>query len=121
LRSEFRKNIKLSILIGDDPFTKMIREGIQRSLFIYKYQDLLWGPGDPFAEIKIDEQAFIYTLDYATEIGIWPRQPKTVTPPVTSDPTSSGGTSYPTGTICGSVRRGLRKWARRKHPIGWGW
>ncbi|MBE9255071.1 ATP-binding protein [Synechocystis salina LEGE 00031] len=102
LRSEFRKNIRLSIMIGDDPFTKMIRDGIHRDLFVYKYQDLLWGPGDPFAEIKIDEQAFVYTLNYATEIGIWPRQPKPVAPPVTSDPTPSGGAYYPTGTTSGS-------------------
>ena len=62
----------------------------------------MWGPGDPFAEIKIDEQAFVDTLDYATEIGIWPRQPKPVTQTVTPAPTSSSGGTYPTETTAGT-------------------
>jgi hypothetical protein len=89
LRSEFRKNIRLSIMIGDDPFIRMIRDGVQKNLFVYKYGDLMFGPGDPFAEIKIDEQAFVYTLDYATEIGIWPRQPKPTPPPPLTNSTES--------------------------------
>lgn len=88
LRSEFRQNIKLSMVIGDDPFIRMIRDGVGRNLWVYKYGDLLFGQGDPYAEIKIDEQAFIYTVDYAKESGIWPRQPKPLTQP--SSPSSSG-------------------------------
>lgn len=103
LRAEFRKNIRLSILTGDDPFIRMIRDGVQRNLFVYKYGDLMFGPGDPFAEIRLDEQAFVYTLDYAIAIGIWPRQPKPVSPSTT---TPGNSTTYPTGTPATTVSVG---------------
>jgi hypothetical protein len=51
----------------------MVRLGIEQELYVYKYGDLLLGKGDPYAEIKIDEQAVIYTTAYAKEHNIWPR------------------------------------------------
>jgi hypothetical protein len=89
LRLEFRKNTRLPILLGDDLFTKMIRQGIERNLFVYRQGDLLLGPGDAYADIKIEEGAYVYTLDHATEHGIWPRPPVTPPSPV-YDPSPSG-------------------------------
>jgi hypothetical protein len=60
LRSEFRKNTRLPMMIGNDPFVRLIRKGVESSLFVYKYEGLLFGPGDPFADIKLDEQAIVY-------------------------------------------------------------
>lgn len=73
LRNEFRKDPRLPILIGDDNFTKLIRKGIRDGDYIYKSGDLLVGPGDPDAQIRIDEQSFVYTFKYAGEQQLWPR------------------------------------------------
>jgi hypothetical protein len=64
LREDFRKDPGLPILIGDDIFIRGIRRG-----------DLLFGPGDPAADVKIDEQALVFTMPFAKEKGIWPRKP----------------------------------------------
>ena len=74
LRGEFRKDPRLPIMLGDDNFEKMVRRGIDESVYVYRSGDLLLGPGDPWAEIKVDQQSFVYTLAYASEQGIWPRQ-----------------------------------------------
>jgi hypothetical protein len=62
------------MLVGDDVFIKGIRLGIDQDDYVYQSGDLLRGKGDPHAEIKVDEQSFIYTTSYAQEHGIWPRQ-----------------------------------------------
>jgi hypothetical protein len=82
LRREFRADVQLPILIGDAVFTKGIRDGVARSEYIYQYRELLLGPGDPATSITISEDAFVYTMAYAKERGIWPVPPPT--PPPTS-------------------------------------
>jgi len=72
LREEFRRDPALPILVGDDVFLKGIRKGIDEGRFVYRRGDLVLGKGDPWADIKIDEQSFVYTADYAGEHGIWP-------------------------------------------------
>lgn len=73
LRTEFRQDPSLPILVGDDVFIKGIRQGIDQDVYIYQSGDLLRGKGDPHSEIKVDEQSFLYTTAYAREHGIWPR------------------------------------------------
>jgi hypothetical protein len=80
LRTEFRQDPSLPMLVGDEVFIKGIRLGIEQDDYVYQSGDLLRGKGDPHAEIKVDEQSFIYTTSYAQEHGIWPRQePKSET------------------------------------------
>jgi hypothetical protein len=102
LRGEFRRDAGLPILIGDAVFTKGIRDGVTRSEYIYQYRDLLLGPGDPPASIAISEDAFVFTMTYAKEHGIWPPVPPA--PATPTSPTNSGGIApgHPT-TFGGSV------------------
>lgn len=88
LRGEFRQDASLPILVGDEVFIKGIRQGIDQGDYIYKSGELLRGKGDPHAEIKIDEQSFIYTITYAQDHGIWPRTPPAPQPPPAPAPTS---------------------------------
>ena len=92
LRGEFRKDPRLPIMLGDDLFVKMVRLGIGQEIYVYQSGDLLLGQGDPYAEIKIDEQSIVYTITYAKEHGIWPRP--TVTPPTEKADTSGGSITY---------------------------
>ena len=73
LRDEFRRDPGLPILLGDDIFIKGIRRGIEQGDYVYQRGDLLFGPGDPPAAVRIDEQAVILTMAYARGAGVWPR------------------------------------------------
>ena len=95
LRAEFRKDTRLPIILSDDTFIKMVRQGIQQGIYIYQSGDLLMGKGDPYADIKIDEQSIIFTTSYATERGIWPRP--TVAPTENPSTRSSDRTTYKNG------------------------
>ena len=87
LRDEFRRDPSLSILLSDDVFRKAIRKGIEEGVYIYKRGDLLAGQGDPMPTINIDEEATIFTMDFAKSKGLWPRPaPK---PP--AQPATAGG------------------------------
>lgn len=93
LRNEFRQDPSLPMLVGDDVFIKGIRQGIDQDVYIYRSGDLLRGKGDPHAEIKVDEQSFVFTTSYAREHNIWPRPEPTPAPSSgTSGGASSGGT-----------------------------
>lgn len=90
LRQEYYLDPALPILIGDDVFIKGIRNGVERGEFVYRKGDLTYGQGDPGASIEIDEQAFVYTMDYAKQKGIWPRPaPIAAAPPPGSPPVFS--------------------------------
>ena len=73
LRDEFRRSPALPMLIGDDIFIRGIRRGVAHGDYVYRRGDLLFGPGDPPAEVLIDEQALVLTMAYAKNIGVWPR------------------------------------------------
>ena len=73
LRGEFRRDPGLPILIGDSVFIRGVRLGVERGEYVYQRAGLLYGKGDPPAEISVDEQSFVYTSDYAKNQGIWPR------------------------------------------------
>ncbi|MEQ1731000.1 MAG: DUF499 domain-containing protein, partial [Vicinamibacterales bacterium] len=84
LRNEFRKDPRLPMLIGDGNFIALVRKGIDEDAFVYKAGDLLLGKGDPWADIKIDDNALVHTSAFAKQQGIWPRPavtPAEVFPP----------------------------------------
>ena len=64
---------------------KAIRQGIEQGEYVYRSGDLLYGKGDPAAVIRVDEQSFVFTSEYAKEKGIWPR-PATPRPPLEPPP-----------------------------------
>ena len=72
LRDEFRRDPALPI-VGDDVFVRGVRRGIEQGEYVYRRGDLLFGPGDPPAEIAIDEQSVVFTMAYAKNKGVWPR------------------------------------------------
>ena len=93
LRNEFRRDPALPILIGDDTFIRGVRRGIEQGEYVYQRGDLLFGPGDPSASIMIDEQAVVFTMAYAKNVGIWPRpKPGELKP---GDPPGNGGGAEP--------------------------
>lgn len=98
LRTEFRQDPSLPMLVGDDVFIKGIRLGIDQDIYIYKSGDLLRGKGDPHAEIKVDEQSFIYTTVYARDHAIWPRPEPTPEPTVNTGSSVSDDNSTSTGS-----------------------
>lgn len=91
LRNEFRQDPSLPMLVGDEVFIKGIRQGIDQEVYIYRSGDLLRGKGDPHAEIKVDEQSFVFTLTYAIEHNLWPRPEAKTTPPPDIIPGSGQG------------------------------
>lgn len=80
LRAEFRKEPRLQIMLGDDNFVKLVRAGVEQGEYIYRSGELLYGKGDAYAEIKIDDQSVVMTVAYATQQGVWPRKAKSVRP-----------------------------------------
>ncbi|MDA9436274.1 ATP-binding protein [Bradyrhizobium sp. CCBAU 51627] len=100
LRDEFRKDPSLSILLSDDVFRKLIRKGIEEGVYIYQREGLLAGQGDPMPNIQIDEQAMIFTIDFAKSKGLWPRQVAVSLPKV---PTGVGAGPSPVGGGDGSA------------------
>jgi hypothetical protein len=102
LRSEFRRDPALPILISDSPFIRGIQNGVERGEYVYRFRELLFGPGDPFTHINITDDAFVFTMTYAREHGIWPRpQPVPAEPAQIQVPTGpvvqfpGSGTSGP--------------------------
>ena len=95
LREEFRRDRALPLLLGDEPFRKMVREGVDRDIFVYVRGDVVYAAGTPPMSIEIGENAILYTKRQAEEDGVWPRQaPKPepsshqppITPPVSPSP-----------------------------------
>ena len=86
LRGEFRRDPALPMLVGDDVFVRGIRNGIESGEYVYRRDELLYGPGDPVAAIAIDAQAAVLTMVFARNKGIWPR------PKVDPEAHDGGGT-----------------------------
>ena len=96
LRDEFRRDPALPILIGDDIFIRGIRRGVERGEYVYQKGELLYGPGDPVAQISIDEESVVSTMAYAKNTRLWPRKPKD----------GGGGTGARGGTGAGGDKPG---------------
>lgn len=104
LRHEFRCDPALPMLVGDDVFVRGIRRGVESGEYVYVRSDLVYGPGDPAAEIVIDEQASVLTMEFARNKRVWPRQgleddngePPSGPPPTPPDlpPTSPTDTTF---------------------------
>lgn len=77
LRDEFRKDPALSIHSSDSVLIRAINQGINQGDYLYRSGDLLCGPGDPLPSVKIDENSFVFTIQFAKEKGMWPRQAPT--------------------------------------------
>ena len=95
LRDEFRKDPALSIHAHDSVLIRAITQGIQQGDYVYRRGELLCGPGDPMASIIIDEQSFVFTMQFAKEKNIWPRPVPTTTPPPGEDTGTTEGLSLP--------------------------
>jgi hypothetical protein len=95
LRDEFRKDPALSIHAADSVLIRAITQGIQQGDYVYRRGELLCGPGDPMASIIIDEQSFVFTMQFAKEKNIWPRPVSTITPPPGGDSGVAGGLPLP--------------------------
>lgn len=95
LRSEFREDPTLPMLVGDDIFVRGIRVGIEQGEYIYKSGSLLLGKGDPYADVKIDEQSMVFTAAYAREHKIWPRPAPEPASRPGDKPDVSAGQLYP--------------------------
>ena len=93
LRDEFRRDPGLPMLLGHDIFIRGIRLGIKQGDYVYQRGDLLFGPGDPPAGIRIDEQAVVMTMAYAKNKGLWPRQESESTDDDEQGSGSGGGES----------------------------
>ena len=94
LRDEFRRDPALPI-VGDNVFVRGVRRGIEQGEYVYRRGDLLFGPGDPPAEIAIDEQSVVFTMAYANNKGVWPRPkpapPASPAPPAPAFPPAPDG------------------------------
>jgi hypothetical protein len=95
LRDEFRKDPALSIHAHDSVLIRAITQGIQQGDYVYRRGELLCGPGDPMASIIIDEQSFVFTMQFAKEKNIWPRPVPTATPQPGGDSGTTDGLSLP--------------------------
>jgi len=105
LRDEFRKDPALPILLGDEVFVRAIRKGVEDSIFVYRSGTLLYGPGDPNADIRIDENSVVFTMDYARQHDIWPR-PKVETGGEPGGVDKGGATGGGGGTGAGGDTHG---------------
>jgi len=95
LRHEFRRDPGLPILLGDVVFVRGVRQGIQQGEYVYRRGELLLGPGDPSAQIAIDEQSTVFTMVYARSVDIWPRKPKPSADEPSDDDSDGGGRPLP--------------------------
>lgn len=74
LREEFRRDRSQPILLGDEPFRKLVLAGVDRDVFVYGKGDVVFAKGLPPLAIEVSENAFVYTKRYAEDEGIWPKR-----------------------------------------------
>ena len=72
LRQEYRSNVDLPMLIGNNTLKAGIAQGVELGEFVYQDGDLVWKKGDPKVEfIKLDANVFVMTEQYAREQGLF--------------------------------------------------
>ena len=119
LRAEFRRDPALPILISDMPFTRGIQNGVERAEYVYRFRGLVFGPGDPFTHIEISDDAFVFTMTYAREHGIWPSPKPAPTEPATpKDPTGPLYSVSRSGNPRDSAASGSLGRSQRRSPGG---
>lgn len=107
LRAEFRRDPALPILISDSPFIRGIQNGVERGEYVYRFRELLFGPGDPFTHINIADDAFVFTMTYAREHGIWPRPQPAASEPVPLKEATGPVVQFPGSGNAGTVQQPL--------------
>ena len=120
LRDEFRQDPALPMLIGDQVFVRCLRLGVEQGRFVYRRGDFLFGPEDPgAAEIVVDGESTICTVQYAKNKGFWPR-PAPEKPDPKPDPIRDDDRDRRTGEGEDSGERGRREsgGARSERPPG---
>jgi len=106
LRNEFRREPRFPMLMGDEGFRAMIVDAVNRGVFVYQNGDLIFGQGDPVAEIKVDQDSKVYTIERAKELKLWPRILEDE--PEADDPSGEGGNDTdenPVGVGAGSPQQ----------------
>lgn len=111
LRHEFRCNPALPILVGDEVFLRGIRQAVEAGEYVYRRGDLVCGKGDPFAQVRIDEEGRIYTAEQARDEGVWPR-PAPTAPPERPQPPAVSGQPIPYKTSPSGTTRTVADGAR---------
>lgn len=76
LRREYRRDPGLPMLVGNNVLIRGIHNGVEAGKYVYQKGELIYGPGDPAATIEVDENAFVYTVEHARELNVWPVTPK---------------------------------------------
>ena len=107
LRAEFRRDPALPILISDSPFIRGIQNGVERGEYVYRFRELLFGPGDPFTHINIADDAFVFTMTYAREHGIWPRPQPAASEPAPLKEATGPVVQFPGSGNAGTVQQPL--------------
>jgi hypothetical protein len=75
LRNEYYRDPALPILLGDQVLKACLRKGLDEGLFVYKEGERLEGQELPPGILSISEDAQIFMMGKALEMGVWP--PKT--------------------------------------------
>jgi hypothetical protein len=101
LRNEYRRNPRLSMLLDDGPLRDCVRKGIESGIFVYQSGSMLCGQGDPMCEIRLSDDAFVYTTEKANEVGIWPRKPKEPEPTPDPEPAGAGAVGNAVANVDG--------------------
>jgi hypothetical protein len=86
LRQEYCRDPSLPILLGDQAFKSCLRMGLEEGLFVYREGERLEGKGLPPGILSIREDARIFLLDKALEMGVWP--------PPRNDPSTPGSLPF---------------------------
>lgn len=110
LRNEYHRDPALPILIGDEVLKKCLRMGLDEGVFVYKEGERLEGKDQPPGTLNISEDAKVYMLEKAEELGVWP--PRTAAPepsPVAPELafTAGGDSNNANNAVAGSRGRAV--------------
>lgn len=103
LRNKYHRDPALPILIGDEVLKKCLRMGLDKGVFVYKEGERLEGKDQPPGTLNISEDAKVYMLEKAEELGVWP--PRTAAPELAF--TGGGDSSNANNAVAGSRGRGV--------------
>lgn len=104
LRNEYYRDPALPILLGDQVLKACLRKGLDEGLFVYKEGERLEGQGLPPGILSISEDAQIFMMEKALEMGIWPPKTKESEPTtvIGLPPNQGGGASTGQTGVVGS-------------------
>lgn len=91
LLAEYRQHTGMAMLASREVLVKGIRQGVQDGKLVYKRGELIFVQNQPWADIHLDENSFVYTADYAREYKIWPKPVEPTPPPLRAGSEEDGG------------------------------